>query len=361
MPEHSEMIHARDRDQLLESIFYGTDIAIFVVDVLPDGEFRFLGLNPAHERISGLKSEEIRGKRPEDLFPDVPRKVTRQIRKNFEECLEKGSSIEYEEMIPIRGNKLWWLTRLTPLKNRELEQVVYVASHDLRSPLVNIQGFTSVLEEDFQKLTDTLGKNRECRGKLSELESLIKDDIPESFGYIATSAKKMDNLIAGLLQLSRTGSVLLEKEDLDMNKLMEEVFSNFRYIAQKKNDIRLKKTELPSMQGDRAHVSQVFSNLIDNAIKYRHPDRPLTVQVAGGEDLSNVWYEVRDNGIGMETQYAEKIFELFYQLDPGKEGEGLGLTIVRRIVSRHNGSVKAYSSPGEGTVFHLEFSKNLNL
>ncbi|MGC9471997.1 MAG: ATP-binding protein [Bacteroidales bacterium] len=194
MPEHTEMINARDRDQLLESIFYGTDIAIFVVEVSPDKEFRYLGLNPAHERISGLKSGEIRGKRPEDLFPDVPRKVIRQIRNHYEECLEKGSSIEYEEMIPIRGKNLWWLSRLTPLKNAggRVYRIIGTSTHisRLKQTEEELLMHKEQLEQRVAKRTAELKESEQrCTRILDSMSDLVM--ICESGGRVEYANRAM--------------------------------------------------------------------------------------------------------------------------------------------------------------------------
>ena len=108
-----------EQQAFLESIYSSVDLSIFVADVDEDGEFRYTGLNPAHERLTGLKLEEIRGKRPEDLAPYVPAEATVAIRDNYARCVEAGEPIEYEEMIPMGGRETWWLTRLSPIRNAE--------------------------------------------------------------------------------------------------------------------------------------------------------------------------------------------------------------------------------------------------
>ncbi|MFC2084217.1 PAS domain S-box protein [Bacteroidota bacterium] len=108
----------RDQQRFLDGIYTGVDLPIFVVDVTEEGEMRFSGLNPAHERLTGFTSEWIKGKTPEELYPRIPKGVINEIRGHYQECLDAGHSIQYEEMIPMDGKDMWWLTTLTPLKGR---------------------------------------------------------------------------------------------------------------------------------------------------------------------------------------------------------------------------------------------------
>jgi signal transduction histidine kinase len=121
-------------------------------------------------------------------------------------------------------------------------------------------------------------------------------------------------------------------------------------IQQTGAEVRL--GELPSCVGDQTQINQVFTNLIDNAIKYHHPDRKSVISIEGRESDGKVTFSVTDNGIGIASAYVDKIFEIFHRLSPSlTQGEGLGLTIAQRIVKRHNGTISVESQPGEGTSF----------
>lgn len=238
-------------------------------------------------------------------------------------------------------------------KNKELEQVLYVSSHDLRSPLVNIEGFSKELEFSLRELTSILREREFDPDSRDRMNYIIDKDIPESVKYILSSIKKMDVLLAGLLRLSRLGRVELKKERLDMNKLISDVVKTFEYRF-KETGVEPEISELPACMGDEAQINQVFSNLIDNAIKYMDENRPGIIRVYGYRDGNYSVYCVEDNGRGIEPDLQTRIFEIFQRLDPktGK-GEGLGLTIAYRIVERHNGKISVDSLPGKGSKFFV--------
>lgn len=242
-------------------------------------------------------------------------------------------------------------------KNRELEQIVYVTSHDLRSPLLNIQGFSKELKallKDLNEITDTTDIADDKKQKITEI---TKVEIPEAVKYIETSSVKMDSLLSGLLKLSRLGRVVLEPKQLDMNALLADVTAAMEFRLKEINT-ELNIEDLPECWGDEIQINQVFTNLIDNAIKYRDPDRSLKINVEGGIENDYITYTVEDSGVGIEEAHKEIIFDIFHRLDPSKSnGEGLGLTIVRRILQRHNGRITAESEPGKGSRFIIKLPK----
>jgi len=246
-------------------------------------------------------------------------------------------------------------------KNKELESIVYVASHDLRAPLVNIQGFGQRLERDFTELASrsetaaakaASGDAEGAAEALREAAAIARERMPRSLEFIRSSGGKMDKLIAGLLRLSRTGRAELIRERLDMGKLLGEVVSAMQYQIEKAG-ASVSIGPLPPCLGDGEQIGQVFSNLIDNAIKYRSPERPLRVAVSGERKGRESRYVVADNGIGIASEHLEKVWELFYRLDPGDSvgGDGLGLSLVRRIADRHGGKAAVESEPGAGSRF----------
>ncbi len=239
-------------------------------------------------------------------------------------------------------------------KNEELQSIVYVASHDMRSPLVNIQGFSKELDTDYQRflaLVEEIDVDPAIRERLT---SIIEEDVPTSLNFIKTSAEKMEILLSGLLQISRVGTATIEIHPLNMNRLVAEAVETHEFML-KKNDIACTVADLPDCRGDAQQVYQVFSNVISNAVKYLDPSRPGDIRISGTTENGHSIYCVQDNGIGISENHQGKIFELFHRLNPGDAagGEGLGLTIVRRIVDRLDGNIRVESELGVGSRFFI--------
>ncbi len=237
-------------------------------------------------------------------------------------------------------------------KNRELGQIVYISSHDLRSPLVNIQGYSNELQHSVKKIISILDNeeiNQDIRNKLSPFVT----DIPESIKYIHSSVLKMDSLLNGLLQFSRSGQIKLSIEELDMNKILSTVLSDFEFQINNAG-VEISIAELPPCSGDETQINQAFSNLLANALKYLDPGRKGIIKITGHQEGSHSVYCMEDNGIGMAPEYHKKIFEIFHQLDPSARGEGLGLSIVQRIIERNNGGMRLESEHGKGSRFFVE-------
>ena len=238
-------------------------------------------------------------------------------------------------------------------KNLELEQIVHITSHDLRTPLVNIHGFSSELSGVFKRVDELTNQEELSNQDKEELDNLFKNDGPKCLSYIQKSTTKIDTLLKGLLKLSRLGRAAVEIRLLDMNILMKEVAASFEFQIREKN-VTLIVDNLPPVMGDSVQINQAFSNLIDNALKYLNPERDGTIRISGEQKDDKVVYSVSDNGLGFFEEFTNKIFELFHRLDPSKSsGDGLGLTIVRKIVERHDGEVWAESEPNVGSSFYI--------
>lgn len=259
---------------------------------------------------------------------------------------------QLKEMVALQTDQLTRANGDLAVKNDELEQIVYVASHDLRSPLVNIDGYAKELGYSLESLTRLLEKLQDASLR-QETISLVDEDMAESLHYIRTSAEKMDKLLMGLLRLSRSGRAALEVTALDMEKMISEIFDSIEFQIRQAG-VSVEMGSLPPCRGDAVQVNQVFSNLIDNALKYRDPDRKGRIRVSGRQDGDWCVYTVEDNGIGMDARHRDKIFNIFHRLDPSRgQGEGLGLTIVKRILDRLDGTVSVSSDPGEGSRFYV--------
>lgn len=244
-------------------------------------------------------------------------------------------------------------------KNKELEQLVYIASHDLRSPLVNVQGFSNELEHSFKYVQSILFHSEDVSPRVKEmLAPTLEEDIPEAIHYILTSIAKMDLLLAGLLRLARLGRAALNITSLDMDRIVGDITKSFEYQA-KEAGVTLKVDPLPACLGDETQINQVFSNLIDNALKYRKPSRPGSISIGGSRENGNAVYYVEDDGIGIAPEHQNKIYELFHRLDPkATQGEGLGLAITRRILDRHSGKIWVKSEGGKGSTFFVSLPAN---
>lgn len=241
-------------------------------------------------------------------------------------------------------------------KNREMEQLVYVTSHDLRSPLVNIKGFGGELQVSFNQLKSLIHKNLSESG--AEEISAIEDEIIESFEYINASVDKMDRLLKGLLDYSRLGKKGETTEVISMNNLVAEVLKTHEYLL-KSTGIEVSVEKLMDCYASEPLMNQAISNLIGNAIKYLDKSRPGKIKIYGGKEENFAWYCIEDNGIGISEAHREKVFELFYRYDPDMgEGEGLGLSTVKKIMEILGGKIVLESREGIGSKFFLHIPNN---
>jgi PAS domain S-box-containing protein len=239
------------------------------------------------------------------------------------------------------------------LKTKELEQIIYVTSHDLRTPLVNIQGFSKEMNYALDELETVIQKGDVPVETKEKISSIIRKDLYESRQFITGSVSKIDSLISGLLKIARLGRVELHKETIDMNKLLNDVLVTFEFLI-KRRGAEIEISELPPCTADIIQINQVFSNLLDNALKYLDQSRPGFVKISGYREKGRVVYSVEDNGVGIIPEYQEKIFDIFHRLEPGEgKGEGLGLSIVKRIIERHRGTLWVESEPGKGSRFFI--------
>ena len=246
--------------------------------------------------------------------------------------------------------------------NEEIQRFAYIVSHDLRSPLVNVMGYTSELEQVGLTLNDQLSRIEKTHPDLIDPEAAraVRDDVPEAVNFIRASTTKMDGLIKAILRLSREGRRGLVSEVLPMTSLVRGIADSVRHqVVETGGEIAV--GDLPVIESDRLSIEQIFGNLIDNAVKYRQPDRPIHIVVKGEAEAGGwVSYRITDNGRGVSPRDHERIFELFRRA--GKQdqpGEGLGLAFVRNSVRRLGGSIEVESELGQGSTFHLKFPTRL--
>lgn len=220
--------------------------------------------------------------------------------------------------------------------NKELESFSYSVSHDLRTPLRAIDGFSRIIVEDYHDKFDDEGRRL--------------------LGIIRNNAQKMGHLIDDLLAFSRLGRKQVELSTIDMSGLAQDVLVQFETEANGPNTANVTIGELPPASGDKALLRQVFVNLISNAIKYSGTKENTPVEIGGekSETGENVYY-VRDHGVGFDMKYANKLFGVFQRLHTADqfEGTGVGLAIVQRIVHRHGGRIWAEAEIDKGATFYF--------
>lgn len=220
--------------------------------------------------------------------------------------------------------------------NADLEEFAYAASHDLQEPLRMVSSYLQLLERRYADDLD--------------------DTAREFIEYAVDGAQRMKGLINSLLHYSRIGRKEEEFRDVDLGGLIDEIASDLERRVEE-TDATITRDPLPSTYGVPDQLRRVFQNLIENALAY-HGEAPPVVHVSSVEADEGVHVIVRDEGPGIPPAAQDKIFRIFKQLDPhgtGREGSGMGLSITRKIVERHEGAIWVDSTPGEGTTFHVTF------
>lgn len=342
--------------------------------------------NKGAEKIKGYKEEEIIGKSFQEFYLPEDRKSGLPF-KLLKEAAEKGKAIHEGWRKRKDGSAFWGSIVLTALhdnqnniigfskvtrdlterklaedknkeymaqlefQNRELEQFTYAASHDMKEPLRKIHFYNGYIATNPSNQLDE-----------KSLEYLNRS---------INAVERMKTLIEDLLSYSRITSNVESYEELDLNHAIEEITLNIKEELDQKS-ISIEKEKLPVIRAVPFQIKQLFFNLIDNAIKYKHPDRNAVIKVSGtlvhGYDVIGYNTEpdtlyhrisVEDNGVGFDFQYGHKVFEIFQRLNnlPGTKGSGIGLAICKKIVQNHRGIIQAIGKPNEGASFLIYIPK----
>jgi PAS domain S-box-containing protein len=223
--------------------------------------------------------------------------------------------------------------------NKELEAFSYSVSHDLRAPLRAINGFAGIVLEDYGPQLPKEGRDYLER--------------------VRNGGKRMGELIDDLLTFARLSRQALGRQRVDMAQLVHEALQEMNLPASGR-PIEIRVAELPSSDGDRVLLKQVWVNLLSNAVKYSRVRTPAVIEVGSMQDNGECVYFVRDNGVGFDMQYANKLFGVFQRLHRAEdfEGTGVGLAIVQRVIHRHGGRVWAMAEPDRGATFYFSLKGN---
>lgn len=260
-------------------------------------------------------------------FAKVTRDITRQ------KMLEAENKLLHEQL----EEKVRQRTRELEIVNKELEAFSYSVSHDLRTPLRAISGYSMMLKEDYGSKLDAEG-NR------------IMD-------VILSNTKMMGQLIDDLLTFSKMARLETIYESIDMNQLVQRCLED---LTNEQSGYDITVAALPACSGDASMLRQVWFNLLGNAIKYSSKKEKPQIEIGAKDDPGFHVYYVKDNGAGFDMKYAGKLFGVFQRLHRQDEfeGTGLGLALVKRIISKHGGEIWADASPGKGATFYFSVPKN---
>jgi signal transduction histidine kinase len=216
--------------------------------------------------------------------------------------------------------------------NAELEQFAYVASHDLQEPLRMVSSYMQLFEKRFAGQVDPQAK--------------------KYIDYAVEGAKRMQALIGGLLEFSRVGRIDEPFGPVNTDAALDQALLNLR-SAIDENQAVVTRGALPNVTGNAGRLAQVFQNLIGNAIKFRRPDQAPSIHVSAAARVKEWLFTVKDNGIGIDAQYVDRIFVIFQRLHTRSEypGTGIGLSICKKVIERHGGRIWVESQPGAGATF----------
>jgi len=327
-------------------------------------DYRYLEINPAFEKLTGVPVDVLLGKTVKEVLPNTEDywieksgkvamtgepiayiNFSRELGKYYDTYLfsagkdtfavvfnDVTEKIKAQEEVQKLNEELKERVRELEASNDELTQFTYTVSHDLKSPLVTINGYLGYIEQD----------------ALSGNIDRLKQDTQR----IQEAVNKMHALLTELLELSRIGRMMNEPEDIPFANLVKDALDIVHGQLEANQVTVHTQPNLPIIHGDRQRLIEVLQNLIENAVKYMGDQANPQIEIGqqGNEDEKIIFF-VRDNGIGIAPEYHERIFGLFNKLDAQSEGTGIGLALVKRIVEFHRGRIWVDSEVGEGATF----------
>lgn len=262
--------------------------------------------------------------------------------------------------IPVVAQTLAAIESRVEVSERELQTFVSSVSHDLRSPVVSIKGFTGELRgltENFMRQT---GKFQGLSGEAEALFSQYHNEMLEAIGFVESSAKRVERLVNLLVVFSKLEGLPLNDQRVDMANLIRSVVTSMRHrIGQKGCQISMEAV-FPCLMIDPTVAERIFGNILDNAVKYLEPSRPGTITIKASENDREVIFSVRDNGIGIAEYNRHKVFMFFRRAtDLDIPGDGVGMPLARALLKRYRGRIWFESQEGRGTTFHVALPKTL--
>jgi PAS domain S-box-containing protein len=346
-----------------------TNVNEGIITTGSDGIVNFI--NPFAEALIGASSENVLGKQLTDVIKIWDEETKRLVDIPFESVLKnKKPLINRNHSILISGKKKTPISYdISPLEDKEttkqgvllvirgvktsgksgcdaeqklkktekeLEQFIYIASHDLQEPLRMVTSYVQLLEKRY-------------KGKLDK-------DADEFIGYAVSGVNRMKNILSALLSYSRLNTRKEEISEIDLNQLIDGIVNSYksRYKANHAAKVEFEIENLPVIKCNGGQIIQLFCHLIDNAVKFNNSD--LRTVMISSRRSGNMWnFSVHDNGIGIDSKYADKVFSMFQRLHSGAEypGTGVGLALCKKIVEIHGGEIWLESYPGKGSIFHF--------
>ncbi len=311
----------------------------------PDLPFIFvtgkMGEELAIDTLKSGATDYVLKHRLSRLAPSVRRAIAevgeRLKRRRAEKELRKHQE-HLEQLVEERTAELRRVNKQLEAAYKDMESFSYSASHDLRSPLITIEGFARILEEDYAARLDEEGRR--------------------FLGIIRQNSRKMSQLIEDILSFSRVSTKGVQKSSINMEALARQVVDELEKES-KDRKIAFEIHELPPAYGDLSMIRQVFLNLLSNAVKYTLTNDSAAIIIGGDRNEGENVYYVSDNGVGFETESANKLFLLFHRLHSQLEfkGTGVGLAIVKRIIEKHGGRVWAEGKVDEGATFYFSLPR----
>ena len=310
------------------------------INYLPENEIKKV----KKEWEKALSNKDILNTEFQILSSD---KIQHSVLSTAHPLLDKKGDIKYWVGIHLKNdehkemeNKLTDMVKRYKQSNEELQQFAYIASHDLQEPLRMVTSFTQLLE-------------RRYRDKLDE-------DGKEFINFAVDGAKRMKGLIDGLLSYSRVSTRSKEAVKIDVQKLIEDLIRDLGFII-KENNAKIFYKDLPIIKADKNQIYQLFQNLIMNGLKYRTEENPV-IEISAKKEDSKWLFAVKDNGIGIDEKYFDRIFVVFQRLHSRDkyEGTGIGLAVCKRIVERTGGKIWVESKLNKGASFYFTIPEGHN-
>jgi len=344
----------------MEVLFAVMDDSIGIFQERSDSGYELVECNPAFSRMVGVPREQLLGVDSAEIFRDN--------RKDFLPSLAAQLPGSPDLQLPLQsfGFRKYYRSQATLLapgmvalvssdvsdlvqaqedlevRNQEVEGVLYILSHDLRSPLVNIQGFSKVLSEE---LEDSCV--RENPEKLEVLHNALHT--------IGGNVLKMDRMIRSLAQFARTGRLTVKMERLDVAAILRALLHSEQEAWKVYGDYRIDWDLLEPCMGDKVLLESLWRNLLTNALQYAAPERAPRIKITAQPSGDTVIYCLQDNGRGIPPRHLQRVWDLFYRGDcTSNSGEGLGLAVVKKMTEKMHGKVWLESTEGTGTRVYLE-------